>query len=78
MGLSSERDCDQDPRPYVKGLREFAPAHHVALADASLRWGHLWREGIPYTTLFLNAINHQDERGMKLFADALMALFPGQ
>jgi len=76
MGLTSERDCDADPRPYVRGLREFAPRHNVALADASLRWGHLWREGIPYTTLLLNAINHPDERGMKLFADALMALFP--
>jgi hypothetical protein len=27
-----------DPRPYVKGLREFADRHHVALADASSRW----------------------------------------
>ena len=78
MGLTSERDCDEDPRPYVKGLREFAPRRQVALADASLRWGHLWRQGIPYTTLLLNAINHQDERGMKLFADALMALFPAE
>lgn len=76
MGLSSQRDCDHDPRPYVKGLREFAARHSVALADASLRWGHLWREGIPYTTLLLNSINHPDERGMKLFADALLALFP--
>lgn len=76
MGLSSERDCDEDPRPYVRGLREFAARHGVALADASLRWGRLWRQGIPYTTLLLNAINHPDGRGMKLFADALMALFP--
>jgi len=76
MGLSSQRDCDNDPRPYVKGLRAFAARHGVALADASLRWGHLWREGIPYTTLLLNSINHPDERGMKLFADALLALFP--
>ena len=76
MKLASERDCDEDPRAYVKGLREFTAKHDVALADASLRWGHLWREGIPYTTLLLNAINHPDQRGMKLFADALMALFP--
>ena len=76
MGLPSERDCDNDPRPYVKGLREFAATHNVALADASLRWGHLWRQGLPYTTFLLNAINHPDQRGMKLFADALLALFP--
>ncbi len=76
MGLTRQREIDQDPRPYVQGLREFAPRHAVALADASLRWGHLWREGIPYMTYEMNTINHPDERGMKLFADAVMALFP--
>jgi hypothetical protein len=30
---------------------------------------------VPYSTLLVNAINHPDERGMALFADALMALF---
>jgi len=75
MGLTRERDIDADPRPYVTGLRQFAARHHVALADASLRWGRLWRQGIPYTTLLLNAINHPDQRGMKLFADSLMELF---
>jgi lysophospholipase L1-like esterase len=76
MGLDRERDIDNDPRPYVTGLREFAANHHVALADASLRYGRLWRQGIPYTTLMLNSINHPDGRGMKIFADALMELFP--
>ncbi len=75
MGLDRERDIDVDPRPYVAGLREFADRNAVGLADASLRYGHLWREGIPYTTLMLNSINHPDARGMKLFADALMDLF---
>lgn len=76
MNLTGEREIDDDPRPYVTGLRQFAAQHQVALADASLRWGRLWRQGIPYSTLMLNAINHPDPRGMKLFADALMALFP--
>ena len=76
MGLDRERDTDDDPRPYVKGLREFAARHGVALADASLRWGRLWRQGIPYTTLLGNVINHPDARGMEIFADALMAIFP--
>jgi lysophospholipase L1-like esterase len=76
MGIDRERDIDQDPRPYVKGLREFGQKHQVAIADASLRWGHLWRQGIPYTTLLMNTINHPDEYGMQLFADALMELFP--
>ena len=76
MGLNRERDVDDDPRPYVTGLREFAAHNKVALADASRRYGRLWRQGIPYSTFMLNSINHPDARGMKLFADALMDLFP--
>lgn len=76
MGLTRERDIDDDPRPYVAGLREFAAKHPVALADASRRYGRLWRRGIPHSSLMLNSINHPDERGMKIFADSLMALFP--
>ena len=75
MGLTRERDIDDDPRPYVAALRKFAAEHDVALADASLRYGRLWRQGIPYNSLMVNAINHPDVRGMRLFADALMALF---
>jgi lysophospholipase L1-like esterase len=76
MQLTSQREIDADPRPYVQGLRQFAATHDVALADASLRYGRLWRQGIPYNVLMLNAINHPDARGLRLFADALMALFP--
>lgn len=76
MNLTRERDIDDDPRPYVQALRQFAATHDVALADASLRYGRLWRQGIPYNTLMLNAINHPNAFGLKLFADALMALFP--
>lgn len=75
MGLTTQKHIDEDPRPYVQAIRVFAKREGVALADASLCWGRLWRQGIPYTTLFLNAINHPDERGMKIFADRLMALF---
>ena len=75
MGLKQEREIDRDPRPYVRGLRLFAENNRVALADASLRWGRLWRQGLPYSTLLMNNINHPDERGMKLFADALMESF---
>jgi len=76
MGLNRERDVDDDPRPYVAGLREFAARNQVALADASRRYGRLWRQGIPYSTLMLNSINHPDAQGMRIFADALMELFP--
>jgi lysophospholipase L1-like esterase len=76
MGLTREREIDDDPRPYVAGLRQFASKHPAALADAARRYGRLWRQGIPYSTLMLNSINHPDARGMKIFADALMELFP--
>jgi lysophospholipase L1-like esterase len=76
MKFARQQQIDADPRPYVAGLRTFAAKHGVALADASLRWGRLWRQGIPYHTLMLNGINHPDARGMKLFADSLMWLFP--
>jgi lysophospholipase L1-like esterase len=76
MGLTREREVDEDPRPYVAGLRQFANKHPVALADASRRYGRLWRQGLPYNSLMVNSINHPDARGMKIFADALMELFP--
>jgi lysophospholipase L1-like esterase len=76
MGLTSEKNIDDDPRPYVKAIRKFAAEKNVALADASLRWGRLWRRGIPYSTLQMNNINHPNAFGMSLFADALMDLFP--
>jgi hypothetical protein len=76
MGLDRERDIDDDPRPYVAGLREFAAGHPVALADAARRYGRLWRQGIPYTALLLNSINHPDARGLAIFADAVLELFP--
>ena len=76
MGLPREREVDDDPRPYVADLRAFAAAHPVALADAARRYGRLWRQGIPHSTLMVNSINHPDARGMKIFADALMDLFP--
>jgi len=75
MRFSSAKGNDNDPRGYVKGLRTFAGRQGIGLADAARRWGHLWREGVPYQTLFCNDINHPDATGMGFFADALMALF---
>lgn len=75
MGLARQREIDDDPRPYVAGLRQFAEKHGVPLADASRRYGRLWRQGIPYLTLMENSINHPNEFGHTLFADSLMELF---
>ena len=75
MGLNSEKNVDDDPRVYVKSLREFAAENDIALADASLRYGRLWRRGIPASSLMMNTINHPNAFGMSLFADAILALF---
>lgn len=74
MGASTLK-VEVDPRPYVAGVRQFTAKHKVALADAALRWGHLYKEGIPYITLLSNSINHPDDRGHELFALSLMELF---
>ena len=72
-----QRGIDDDPRPYVDGLRTFVAAHekHLALADASRRYGRLWRQGIPYLTLMENNINHPNVPGHGIFADALDEVF---
>jgi lysophospholipase L1-like esterase len=73
MGFTSMRETEK--RPYVLALRSFADEHHVALADASARWEHLWKEGLPYLTLLHNTINHPDDRGHLLFAEELAKCF---
>ncbi len=70
MGLKSAADCDNDPREYVQALRAFAAREGIGLADASARWGHLWREGIPYPLLFVNGVNHPDATGIGFYVDA--------
>jgi hypothetical protein len=60
----------------VKMIRRFAPENGVALADAAARYGRLWRQGLPWTTLMGNSANHPDERGMAIFVDSVLALFP--
>jgi len=75
MGLQDPR-VDDDPRPYVQDLRKFAASRNLALADGSARWARLWRQGIPYIIYEANWINHPEAKGLQLFADALMGLFP--
>ena len=72
-----QRDIDDDPRPYVAGLKAFVAAHpeRVALADAARRYGRLWRQGIPYLTLMENNINHPNVAGHQIFVDALDEVF---
>lgn len=76
MGLDREREIDEDPRPYVAFLRNFGEKNDIAIADAAARYGRLWRQGIPYSTLMTNAINHPNAHAMQIFTDALMEIFP--
>ncbi|NPV45713.1 MAG: hypothetical protein HPY69_02040 [Armatimonadetes bacterium] len=76
LGAADEPRFDNDPRPYVQSLKAFGARHHIAVADASALWCRLWRQGIPYITYEANWINHPDTRGMQLFVDALLRLFP--
>lgn len=73
MGFKSMLETER--RPYVLALREFAGKHNIALADASARWEHLAKEGLPYLTLLHNTINHPDDRGHRLFAEELWKCF---
>ena len=73
MGFKSMGEPEK--RPYVLALRDFATRHHLGLADASARWQHLAKEGLPYLTLLDNTINHPDDRGHRLFAEELWKCF---
>lgn len=73
MKFTTLRDVEK--RSYVLELCVFAEKNNIALADASSRWGHLWKEGIPYVTLLRNGINHPDDRGHAIFADELIKCF---
>ena len=73
MGMKSIRDGDD--REYVKSLHRFADEYHLAVADTSSRWAHLWVEGLPYVTLLRNTLNHPDDRGHRLFAEELIRCF---
>ena len=66
---------DKDNREYVSLLKTFAHKHNIALADASARWEHLYKEGLPYITLLRNAFNHPDDRGHMIFAEELIKCF---
>jgi lysophospholipase L1-like esterase len=75
MGGGPEFTGGYDPRPYVAGLREFASANRLNLADASTLWSDLKRQGIPYIANLSNGINHPDGAGQRLFVEALMKIF---
>jgi len=68
-------EIEDDPRPFVQFLRKFAAENKIALADAAKIYGQLYKTGLPYQTLMTNNINHPDRRGLKIYSDALLAIF---
>ena len=68
-------EMEDDPRPFVAFLRKFAAENKIALADPAKIYGQLYKTGIPYQTLMTNNINHPDQRGLKIYSDALLAIF---
>lgn len=62
-----------DPRPYVAFLREFARRERVAIAAVSRRWERLYAEGVAFSTLLRNGINHPDDRGHRIYAEEAAA-----
>lgn len=78
MECSSPNRIENDPRPYIKNLKRFIDENQYAAADVSSRFLHLWKEGIPYTSLLSNAVNHPNAQGIRYFSEALLGIFPEQ
>ena len=66
---------DPDKRIIVALYHQLTDQRHLALADDAERWGDLYKEGLPYTTLLVNSYNHPDDRGHQMFADELFKCF---
>lgn len=64
-----------DDRPYVSFVKKFAEKNNFAVADTSSRWDHLYKEGIPYPTILINAYNHPNAFGHTLFVEELLKCF---
>ena len=60
---------------YHSFLRQFAPANRIPLADVSARYVRLAKQGVPIMALGTYGV-HPGEAGLKVFADALLDLFP--
>ena len=68
----------KDDRPYIQLMRNFCAKHRLVYADVSHRYSRLHRQGIPPMLLMVNNHNHPLEAGMRIYADALMELFPAE
>lgn len=64
-----------DSRPYISFIKSYAEEYNFALADVSTRWEHLYKEGIPYISILINAYNHPNPFGHLLFVEEQMKCF---
>ena len=71
----SVKGLQDDPRAYVRALRRVTSEYGVPLMETSRRWGELEFEGVPYDTLYVNAINHPCAEAMALYAEEFGKLF---
>ena len=67
-----------DPREAMQFMKRFAAENSLPFADGAREFGRLWKQGIPYTILLTNCINHPDGRGMSFLADAIKPIFKVQ
>ncbi len=74
MGITDMR-ATAEIRSYVFYALEGAKKNGYGIADASSRWAHLGKEGIPYITLLGNTLNHPNDYGHRMFAEELMKCF---
>jgi hypothetical protein len=60
----------------VPVLRELASNNdYVALADVFERWTHLNKEGFHPDWLYVNGLNHPNNRGHAIYAEELLRCF---
>ncbi|MBP5738064.1 MAG: hypothetical protein J6X38_03155 [Abditibacteriota bacterium] len=74
MGFDDMRAAKEN-RSYVFYALDWAEKNGYGIADASSRWAHLGKEGIPYITLLGNTLNHPNDYGHNIFAEELMKCF---
>ncbi len=75
MARAANWDAVKD-RPYISILRELAMKNEgVALADVFERWLHLPREGLRSQLLFVNVLNHPNNKGHAIIAEELIRCF---
>ena len=61
--------------PYIRFLRHLTQTSQAALADVSLRWEHLDREGLRPDLMLVDRLIHPNDRGHAIYAEELIKCF---